>query len=263
MVKQIDKNALAWRGNAPVSTRFDDVYYSEENGLEETGFVFLKGIEAPDCWMGKNNFVIAETGFGTGLNFLATYRDWIKSGATGQLIFISAEKYPLSAEALVEAHKKFPELASYSQELCAAWPPAVEGLHQRLFANGKIQLLLLFGDANETFQDIHATVDAWYLDGFAPSKNPEMWTDKLFDHIARLSKQGTCFATFTAAGFVRRALQARGFHVEKVPGYGRKRERLIGALGAAACKTARQKDPIPSWAAIAQSSLEQVLLAQA
>lgn len=257
MMEQIDKDALTWRGNAPVSARFDDVYYSEENGLEETNFVFLRGINAPNCWLTKENYVIAETGFGTGLNFLATYQAWVKSGAIGQLIFISSEKYPLNAEALAEAHKTFPELASYSQELSANWPPPERGLHQRLFANGKVQLLLLFGDANETFQDIHATVDAWYLDGFAPAKNPGMWTDQLFDQIARLSKKGTRFATFTAAGFVRRALTKKGFNVEKVPGYGRKRERLIGVMDTAAPSTLDSESNKPSWAAVPRSPVTQ------
>lgn len=248
MVKQIDKSALTWRGNAPVSSHFDDVYYSEENGQEETEFVFLKGINAPDCWVGKDNFVIAETGFGTGLNFMVTWKAWLESGAKGTLTFISVEKYPLSFDALAEAHKTFPELAPYSKELCNAWPPPAPGLHPRNFANGKIKLFLLFGDAADAFSELSAKVDAWYLDGFAPAKNPEMWTDELFDQIAQLSRPETSFATFTAAGFVRRALQARGFHVDKVKGYGRKRERLVGYLNRSALCTPSQQPSLPEWA---------------
>lgn len=250
MVEKIDKKSLEWRGNAPVSTRFDDVYYSQENGLEETEFVFLQGIDAPTCWSESDKFVIAETGFGTGLNFLATYRAWKNSGAKGKLTYISVEKYPLTEDALAEAHQTFPELAAFSKELCAAWPPPAPGFHTRSFAGGQIQLLLLFGEASEAFADLHGAVDAWYLDGFAPAKNPEMWTEALFDQIHRLSKQETKFATFTAAGFVKRALKERGFQVEKTPGYGRKRERLIGQMTEPGTYTAPKNNRMPEWASV-------------
>ncbi|MFC4348457.1 bifunctional tRNA (5-methylaminomethyl-2-thiouridine)(34)-methyltransferase MnmD/FAD-dependent 5-carboxymethylaminomethyl-2-thiouridine(34) oxidoreductase MnmC [Kordiimonas lipolytica] len=219
---------LGWRGNAPVSKAFDDVYYSAENGLEETDFVFLSGIGAPDIWKGRDHFVIAETGFGTGLNFLATWKKWQESGADGRLTFISVEGYPLSEKALKEAHSTFPEIEPYAEQLRAAWPPAATGFHPREFANGQVRLILIFGQAAEAFASLSGSVDAWYLDGFAPAKNPDMWSDTLMDQIARLSHVGTRFATFTAAGFVKRALRDRGFIVEKTPGYGRKRERLVG-----------------------------------
>lgn len=238
---------LHWRGNAPVSEAFDDVYYSAENGLEETQFVFLHGTGAPDVWQGKDRFVIAETGFGTGLNFLATWKAWRESGAKGRLIFISVEGFPLGQKALEEAHETFPELAAYARELRAAWPPASNGTHPRYFDNGKVSLILLFGHVESAFRNLHATVDAWFLDGFAPAKNPEMWSDSVMDQIARLSKPGTRFATFTAAGFVRRALQARGFDVTKAPGYGRKRERLVGQAVSPA-PTTPAAFPVPEWA---------------
>ncbi len=226
---------LDWRGNAPVSKAFDDVYYSAENGLEETGFVFLSGIGAPEVWAEQDHFVIAETGFGTGLNFLATWKKWVESGAKGRLTFISVEGYPLSEKALEEAHQTFPEIEPYAAQLRAAWPPAAKGFHARSFANGQVRLILIFGQAEEGFARLNASVDAWFLDGFAPAKNPEMWSDALMDQIARLSRPGTRFATFTAAGFVKRALRDRGFLVQKTPGYGRKRERLVGEA----------QDPIP------------------
>ncbi|WP_286830971.1 MULTISPECIES: tRNA (5-methylaminomethyl-2-thiouridine)(34)-methyltransferase MnmD [Kordiimonas] len=242
---------LEWRGNAPVSKAFDDVYYSAENGLEETNFVFLSGIGAPEVWADKDHFVIAETGFGTGLNFLATWKKWEESDTQGRLTFISVEGYPLSEDALEEAHQTFPEIAPYAAELRAAWPPAAPGFHARSFANGKIRLILIFGQAAEAFARLNASVDAWYLDGFAPAKNPDMWSDALMDQIARLSHVGTRFATFTAAGFVKRALRDRGFLVEKTPGYGRKRERLVGEAQAP-----HDLDPQPStrpeWADLGQ-----------
>jgi len=241
---------LQWRGNAPVCERFDDVYYSAENGLEETRFVFLRGIGAPDIWATSNHFVIAETGFGTGLNFLATWQAWRDSGAKGRLTFISTEGYPLSEDALAAAHETFPELAPLAADLRKAWPPSAGGFHPRSFDGGNVRLLLLFGDAATRLVRLQASVDAWFLDGFAPAKNPEMWSDDLMDQIARLSKPGTRFATFTAAGFVRRALQARGFHVEKQPGYGRKRERLVGV--AEAPSTAGQSVSVPEWATLSE-----------
>ncbi len=230
MVEKLDETSLEWRGNAPVAPEFDDVYYSEENGLDETDFVFLKGIGAPEIWQNSERFVIAETGFGTGLNFLATYQAWLNSGANGRLVFISTEKFPLSEDALEKAHATFPELKELSAQLRSQWPAPEDGFHPRYFADGKVELLLLFGDCAQSYSELDASVDAWFLDGFAPAKNPEMWSDKVFDQIARLSKPGTTFATFTAAGFVKRGLRDRGFNVQKTRGYGRKRDRLVGTF---------------------------------
>jgi len=240
---------LDWRGNAPVSKAFDDVYYSAENGLEETDFVFLSGIGAPEVWAEHDHFVIAETGFGTGLNFLATWKKWEESGAKGRLTFISVEGYPLSEKALEEAHQTFPDIEPYAAQLRAAWPPAAKGFHPRTFANGQVRLILIFGQAAEAFARLNASVDAWFLDGFAPAKNPDMWSDDLMDQIARLSHTGTRFATFTAAGFVKRALRDRGFLVQKTPGYGRKRDRLVGEAQDPTPLTI-QYATRPEWAAV-------------
>jgi len=254
MVKQLNIDTLTWQGNAPVAPAFDDVYYSVENGLEETKFVFLSGTNAPDSWSEKKNYVIAETGFGTGLNFLATWQAWINSGQKGQLTFISTEAFPLADLALEKAHQTFPTLADYARQLRAAWPAPIPGFHFRKFENGQIRLLLLFGDVTKTLPTLEATVDAWFLDGFAPAKNPAMWSDAVFDQIARLSGSGTRFATFTAAGFVRRGLQERGFTVEKVPGYGRKRERLIGIMHEKHTVT-YAKASVPNWATLPTPSI--------
>ncbi|NVJ98307.1 MAG: tRNA (5-methylaminomethyl-2-thiouridine)(34)-methyltransferase MnmD [Alphaproteobacteria bacterium] len=241
---------LQWRGNAPVSEAFDDVYYSAENGLEETQFVFLQGIGAPEVWADTDHYVIAETGFGTGLNFLATWKAWQESGAKGRLTFISVEGFPLSEAALEEAHATFPEVADYALKLRKAWPPAATGFHPRHFDDGKINLILLFGDAVSSFSQLKAVVDAWYLDGFAPAKNPDMWSDALMDQIARLSRPGTRFATFTAAGFVKRALLTRGFDVQKTRGYGRKRERLVGRA-TEPMPLEQEVASVPEWASVA------------
>jgi len=230
MVKRLDKSDLEWRGIAPVAPAFDDFYYTPENGLAESEFVFLDGINAPHSWQGKEHFIIAETGFGTGLNFLNTYKKWLETGAQGRLTYISVERYPLSGSALEQAHTAFPELAGFARQLRAAWPPPSPGFHPRFFEDGKIQLLLLFGDAASLFAELNAEVDAWFLDGFAPAKNPDMWSDRLFAQIARLSKPNARLATYTAAGFVRKGLEARGFNMEKTEGYGQKRDRLIGRM---------------------------------
>lgn len=230
MVKRLGRKDIDWREGVPVAPEFDDVYYSLDDGLEETNFVFLSGIGAPDTWQYTDQFVIAETGFGTGLNFLATYQKWVESGASGRLIYVSVEAYPMSEEALERAHEPFTQVRQYAEKLRAAWPPPSPGFHPRYFEEGKVQLLLLFGDAATNFAELQGEVDAWYLDGFAPAKNPDMWSEELFDQIARLSKPGARFATFTAAGFVKRGLAARGFDVQKTRGFGRKRERLIGCM---------------------------------
>ncbi|MBL4837837.1 MAG: tRNA (5-methylaminomethyl-2-thiouridine)(34)-methyltransferase MnmD [Kordiimonadaceae bacterium] len=248
MIRKIEKASLIWRGNVPSSSRFDDIYYSSQGGHEETDYVFLQGVGAPSCWHNKSHFVIAETGFGTGLNFMATCKAWVASKATGTLTYISTEKYPLSDQQLQETHKAFPELADIAQGLRAAWPPATPGFHLRSFLGGKVKLLLLFGDATDCFADLDAKVDAWFFDGFSPAKNPDLWSDALFDQIARLSNPGARFATYTAASHVRDALEARGFLVEKVAGFGRKRRRFIGQLKEKETVTGTPP-PIPEWAA--------------
>jgi len=252
MVQLLNKTDIDWRGHTPSAPAFGDIYFSPENGLAESNFVFLDGIQAPDSWQNKDQFVVAETGFGTGLNFLATYKKWIESNAPGRLTYISTERYPLSEEALKKAHQAFSSLENYARQLRQAWPPPSHGFHPRFFENGKIQLLLLFGDAESTLTELQAEVDAWFLDGFSPAKNPEMWSDRLFDQIARLSKPKARFATFTAAGFVRRSLEARGFVVKKTQGFGQKRNRLLGQMKAEHRPTPPLK--APEWAKLSNTT---------
>jgi tRNA 5-methylaminomethyl-2-thiouridine biosynthesis bifunctional protein len=233
-IKAIDAETLEWRDDVPVAPEFGDVYYSVDGGLAETNYVFIGGIGAPEVWQSSNHYTVAETGFGTGLNFLATYKAWLESGQKGRLTFISVEQFPLSEAILAKAHSAFPEITAFAEKLRAAWPPPSPGFHHRFFEDGQIELILMFGEASACYQQLSAKIDAWYLDGFAPAKNPEMWTDALFEQIGRLSKPEARFATFTAAGFVKRGLAARGFNVCKTKGFGRKRERLVGTMDAAA-----------------------------
>lgn len=215
----------------PFSDRFQDVYFSREDGLAETGHVFLAGNGLPARWQGSDTFTIAETGFGTGLNFLATWRAWRRSGAeSSRLQYISIEKYPLERAALARAHDLFRELKPLSDALLGALDEPVDGFHRFHLDRGRLVLTLCHGDVVDMLRQLSATVDCWFLDGFAPAKNPEMWDEAVFREVARLSRPGTTFATFTVAGSVRRGLAAQGFRVEKRPGFGRKREMCAGVM---------------------------------
>lgn len=234
---------LAWNdAGTPVSDQFDDVYFSNTNGLEETRYVFLEKNHLPYRWheYDQRCFVIAETGFGTGLNFLATWQ-WFEQylqqspdSTLKSLHFISFEKYPLSKTDLIKAHQAWPELAEYAQQLQAHYPIAVPECHRILLAGGSVTLDLWFGDIKDCLPKVpvpeQGLVDAWFLDGFAPSKNPEMWNQDLFNGMSQLAKQACTCATFTAAGFVRRGLIEAGFEMKKVKGFGTKREMIAGHL---------------------------------
>ena len=223
---------ISWKeGSVPLSEGFDDVYFSKDDGLAESTYVFLDGIGAPSCWNGKSEFVIGETGFGTGLNFLLTWQAFSKTRKKGQrLHFISLEGFPMALEDLEKAHSAFKELSPYARKLRDAYPVLHPGYHLFEFDQGSVSLTLILLPAQEALCQLSASVDAWYLDGFAPGKNPEMWTPALFGEIARLSKPHAKLATFTAAGFVRRGLAEVGFDMKKAPGFGRKRECLRGTF---------------------------------
>ncbi len=238
------KNAvLDWNeAGTPVSDQFDDVYFSNVNGLEETRYVFLKQNHLPERWLDfdQRRFVVAETGFGTGLNFLAAWHQFEQfkqqnpDAKLKELHFISFEKFPVSKADLVKAHQAWPELAHYAEQLHEHYPIAVPDCHRIVLADGAITLDLWFGDIKDCMPSVPTNqdgiVDAWFLDGFAPSKNPEMWNQNLFNGMAKLAKQNCSCATFTAAGFVRRGLIEAGFEMKKVKGFGTKREMIAGTL---------------------------------
>ena len=182
-----------------------------------------------------DTFVIGETGFGTGLNFLCAWQQFELSAPAGaQLHFISTEKHPLSASDLAKALSLWPELSEYSAPLLDSYLPTCDGFHHLEFANGRVKLTLLVGDVLTTLPLLEAQVDAWFLDGFAPSKNPSMWQPELFQTIAEKSSEQATYATFTAARMVRDALLAAGFSVIKTRGFGLKRDMIHGQLNAAA-----------------------------
>ncbi|CNL32539.1 5-methylaminomethyl-2-thiouridine methyltransferase [Yersinia enterocolitica] len=239
----IQTATLSWNEQGtPVSEQFGDIYFSNEDGLEETHHVFLKGNGFPARFEQhpRDNCIFAETGFGTGLNFLTLWRDFAQfkqqnpCAKLQRLHYISFEKYPLQSADLAAAHERWPELAVFAESLRAQWPLPLPGCHRIVLAEGAITLDLWFGDVNTLLPKLDASlnhqVDAWFLDGFAPAKNPDMWNDILFSAMARMARPGGTFATFTAAGFVRRGLQQAGFEVTKVKGFGQKREMLTGTL---------------------------------
>jgi len=222
----------------PQSNRFGDVYYSNDNGLLESEYVFLEGNRLREAWLEctQAHFTIAETGFGTGLNFLLTlrafkaFREQQPNATLKHLHFISFEKYPIQASELQHILLAWPQLELYANELIKQYPPALSGIHRRSFARELVSLDLVLGDAHDGMQQFYSTsdgiVDAWFLDGFAPSKNNSIWEQAVFEEIARLSKVGASLATFTAAGAIKRSLQATGFSVSKIKGFGRKREMI-------------------------------------
>lgn len=213
----------------PRSSLYDDVYHTRSGGPAQARHVFLTGNDLPQRWQGKERFSILETGFGLGLNFLTTWANWKADGDhCHELHFFSVEKHPLTRNDLATAQAQWPEFAELSAQLRELWPPLEPGKHEIRLEQGKIRLELVWGDANEILADLNLPFDAFYLDGFAPDKNPDLWCAPLFRHLARLSAQHARFATWSVAGVVRRGLSEAGFRVEKRPGFGGKRQMLVG-----------------------------------
>ncbi|MFC7369273.1 bifunctional tRNA (5-methylaminomethyl-2-thiouridine)(34)-methyltransferase MnmD/FAD-dependent 5-carboxymethylaminomethyl-2-thiouridine(34) oxidoreductase MnmC [Vreelandella zhaodongensis] len=238
--------SLTWNETSPHSNAFDDVYFSREDGRAETEHVFLGANQLPErfaAWQNTRPFVIGETGFGTGLNMLCAWNCFEQHAPpAARLHLLSTEKFPLDRTSLERALSAWPSLARYSQVLCAQWPEAVSGIH-RLHLGERVTLDLHFGDTTERLNLLDGQVDAWFLDGFAPSKNPEMWQPELFDAMAARSRPGATFATFTCAGIVKRGLKAAGFNWQKVPGFGRKREMLAGNIDTPPSDSRRHPTP--------------------
>lgn len=222
---------IEWRDGQPYASEFQDVYFSTDNGLLETDYVFLQGNHLAERWINSDlqTFNIAETGFGTGLNFLCAVNIWLStSPMNAKLHYISAEKYPLSLQDLHTALNLWPQLKTVIEPLLAQYENLINGANTILLYDNRVQLSLLIGDATACFSKVTSQVDAWFLDGFAPAKNPDMWQTELYQQMARLSNTSTTFATFTSAGDVRRGLMSAGFNVHKRIGFGKKREMLIG-----------------------------------
>ena len=207
---------LTWcDGAVPVSERFDDPYFSLQDGLAETRYVFLSGNDLPARF--GPGFHIAELGFGTGLNLLAAWAAWEQSGQRGPLRYTTFEAFPMAPGDMARALEAFPGLAPWAERFLAGWSGTGSCTLDTL------RFEMIAGDARETLPAWEGRADAWFLDGFAPAKNPELWGADLMAEVARHTAPGGTAATYTAAGFVRRGLEAAGFVVERAPGYGRKR----------------------------------------
>ncbi|RLU03723.1 MAG: bifunctional tRNA (5-methylaminomethyl-2-thiouridine)(34)-methyltransferase MnmD/FAD-dependent 5-carboxymethylaminomethyl-2-thiouridine(34) oxidoreductase MnmC [Ketobacter sp.] len=234
----IQSAQVEWQNLTPVSHAFDDVYFSRDCGIDETQYVFLQQNGLHERWKDDTltSFTIAETGFGTGLNFFCAADFWQQQkqqgalSAEAHLHFVSVEKYPLSRKDMEQAGDQWPQFQWITRHLLEQYPALTRGFHRLHFFDANITLTLILDDAITGFSELDGVVDAWFLDGFAPAKNPGMWQPELFEQISRLSHFHTTVATFTAAGIVRRGLQEVGFTIEKVPGFGRKRDMLRGQM---------------------------------
>ena len=213
------KADLEWRDGAPVSVRFDDPYFSVNDGLDEARHVFLGGSGLPERF--REGFHIAELGFGSGLNLLAAWKAWEEAGMTSPLRFTSFEAYPMDMDEMAKALTVWPELTEYAERLLAG------GLQMR---SDTLELNVIIGDARAALPEWNGKADAWFLDGFSPSKNPELWSPEIMQAVGAHTAPCGTFATYTAAGHVRRALIDAGFEVTRPKGHGNKRHMSAGVL---------------------------------
>lgn len=213
---------LDWQGQGvPVSRQFGDTYFSSAGGLAETRHVFLAGNRLPERF--RPGFRIAELGFGTGLNLLAAWSDWLTSGQTGKLSYVGFEAFPVSSSAMERVFAQWPELSALSRQLIDCWSDG-----QTRLKTASLEAEIIIGDARETVEAWEGAADAWFLDGFSPSCNPELWEAGLLRSVAVRTVPNGTFATYTSAGHVRRRLGASGFSVCRAPGFGRKRHMTHG-----------------------------------
>ena len=248
-LRALETASIDWEASFPRSGHYDDIYFSNSNGPAESRHVFIEANQLRHRWStlpDKSTFTIIETGFGTGLNFLCAAQCWAEHGPdTGQLQYLSIEKYPLAPADLARALDPWAEFNDISKQLIANYPPPLPGFHRLILKppgrKAPIALTLIFSEAREALAQLQSTThpalaqhrfftaDAWFLDGFAPAKNPDLWTPEIFKATAQLSHIGTTLSTFTASGQVRRGLSAAGFSMSKTPGFGSKREMLVGS----------------------------------
>lgn len=229
----IPAQAVPDAGNLPYSPQFGDVYHSASGALAQAQHVFLHGNGLPERWRGRERFCVLETGFGLGLNFLALWRNWQDDpDRCRRLHMVSVEAHPFAPDALAGwLRRLLPDAwQPLADALIAQWPPLLPGLHMLEFAGGQVTLTLAFGQAERLVPELEVAVDAYFLDGFAPSRNPSMWSAELLASLAQRGVAGATAATWAVAGAVRRGLAAAGFTVEKRAGFGTKREMTVAHL---------------------------------
>mgnify|MGYP000285279756 CR=1 FL=1 len=247
---EITPARLEWRDGVPASADYGDIYFDVTDGLAQARQVFVGGIGAPDIWHGAKRFTVGEVGFGAGLNFLATWRRWRETADDdARLHYLAVEAHPLTSVDVSRALGPFRDLLAEAAVLSALWPEPHPGPHRRVLDGGRVTLTVVLADAAAGLAATDAAVDAWFLDGFAPDRNPAMWNEAVLDEVARLSAPGARLATYSVAGAVRRGLADRGFRVDKVKGDGPKGEHLMGRYegtpGAAALPAhAARPDPV-------------------
>jgi tRNA 5-methylaminomethyl-2-thiouridine biosynthesis bifunctional protein len=229
----------------PRSSRFDDIYRPAQGGLQQARAAFLDGCGLPAAWAGQPQWRILETGFGLGLNFLATWRAWQHDAQRPAMLhYVGIEAWPVSREDLLRSAAAFPELQALAQTLAQQWWGLVTGFHRLSFDNGRVLLTLCIGDVQPMLHELAFRADSVYLDGFEPLRNPAMWSPATFKGVARLCRRGTGIATWSASGEVRRSLQGCGFRIEKVAGFVPKRHRLQGSYDPG-WTVSRLADPAP------------------
>ncbi|KAA1012521.1 bifunctional tRNA (5-methylaminomethyl-2-thiouridine)(34)-methyltransferase MnmD/FAD-dependent 5-carboxymethylaminomethyl-2-thiouridine(34) oxidoreductase MnmC [Paraburkholderia panacisoli] len=240
---------LAFRDNGtPFSPLYDDIYHSAVGGLEQARYVFLRGNALPERWRDRRTFTVLETGFGMGINFLVTWAEWrADPSRCERLHFVSTEKHPFTVadlRSVYAATLSDPAIAALGETLASAWPVLVPGTHRLEFEDGRVVLTLVLADAVHSLPALRLRADAFYLDGFAPARNPELWTPAIFKALARLAGEGATFATYSSAGDIKRALTQCGFEYRKVEGFGWKRAMLVGHF-APRWRVRRYEPPAP------------------
>ena len=218
---------LDWQDQIPISRQFDDPYFSLAGGLDETRHVFLAGNRLPERL--TNGFHIAELGFGTGLNLLATALMWQSIGAPGTIHFTSFEAYPMAPEDMARALTAFPEAAALAALILPQWANPTADDCRKITLPG-LSVTVLIADAASALPAWQGRADAWFLDGFSPAKNPQLWSPEILQEVGRHTAPNGTFATYTAAGHVRRALADADFAVSRAPGYAHKRHMSVGHL---------------------------------
>ena len=250
---------LSFDGAFFTSNRHDDIYFSKDGGLAESTYVFCEGTELGALMKQRQAITIAETGFGTGLNLMAVLALRDKIGANCQIDFISFEACPLTAEIIEAAHRPFDTITPYSQILQAKLPPRWHGYHKVDFEPARTHLHLYYGDAFAHLQNLDFKADIWFLDGFNPKKNTDLWHEDMMAEIARCSNEGARLATFTVAAMVRQALQKAGFEILKKPGFGRKRDMLTAQKTGRLPQRPQIKNPVIIGGGIAGAALAYAL----
>jgi tRNA 5-methylaminomethyl-2-thiouridine biosynthesis bifunctional protein len=256
---------LDWSGPAPRSPRFDDIYFSPADGLAEARAVFLAGCDLPQAWACRDRFTVGELGFGTGLNLLALIDLWRRSrpAPNAKLHLFSVEAFPIGRRDAERALAAWPELADIAAPLLTDWPGGRKGFHRIEWPEDGVILDLAILEAEDALSAWSGRADAWFLDGFAPSKNPAMWRPEVLGLVAARSAPGGRAATFSVAGAVRRGLQDAGFTISRAPGFGRKKERLEARLLDPAIEPEPPEIQCPTQIAIIGAGIAGAALARA